>query len=262
MKNSSDFYLPPVNRQSPDRQSAGRMECAFTLIELLVVIAIIAILAALLLPALARSQSQAKRIKCISNQRQIGLAFKMYADDAADKYPVHDGWAATGGRRPAVPYTSGYASDYGGEQWETNRPLNRYAANPDVFHCPADKGDALNPTPASCWEGWGNSYLVEWGGDFCRVKYITGTPGDNLYSLTQPITSSTIARKPSTKIIQGDWPWHANRIISDPRSEWHNIRGKRSEAMLFGDNHVEFYKFPADLSDHLGDPPDPNYLFW
>src|SRR6266568_6490013 len=64
------------------------------------------------------------------------------------------------------------------------------------------------------------------------------------------------------KVIQGDWPWHANRVITDPRSEWHNVRGKRTEAMLFGDNHVEFYKFPADLANHINDLPDPNYLFW
>jgi hypothetical protein len=128
-----------------------------------------------------------------------------------------------------------------------------------VFHCPADKGDALNPTPASCWEGWGNSYLVEWGGTAFRVKKVTGSTG-KYNTPSDPIKGSEIALKPTSKIIQGDWPWHANRSLSDPRSEWHNVRGRRVEAMLFGDTHVEFYKFPDPMV--TGIAPDPNYLFW
>lgn len=264
MKQSFDlaFVGQPPGFRSCDpgvsRSGSGR---GFTLIELLVVIAIIAILAAMLLPALARAKAKAHRTKCVSNQHQMGLAYHMYAEDSNDKYPVHDGWAAVGGQRPATPYISGYAGDYGGAAWETNRPLNYYVGNKEVFHCPADKGDALNPTPKSCWEGWGNSYLVEWAGDFARVKAVTGS-GGKIYAAAPPIKGSVIARRPNTKLIQADWPWHANRAITDARSEWHNVRGKRSEAVLFGDSHVEFYKFPADLENHLGDPPDINYLFW
>jgi prepilin-type N-terminal cleavage/methylation domain-containing protein/prepilin-type processing-associated H-X9-DG protein len=73
-----------------------RLRAGFTLIELLVVLAMIAILAALLLPALAKAKSAAQTAKCKSNVRQIGLGLRMYVDQEGEFPPFHDCMARTG----------------------------------------------------------------------------------------------------------------------------------------------------------------------
>jgi len=249
---TSDVIIEPATRMREPRTEQTSQAAGFTLIELLVVIAIIAILASLLLPALARSKAKANNVKCINNQRQIGLAFMMYASNNGDSYPDLTNWATSGGQK-------GKSTLYNGRTDPKDRPLNHYTSTVRVFECPSDKGDNLHNVKY-CYGDYGTSYLPQFSHNSFRVKMVCGVKNDrNL----RAIKSSEIAKSPSNKIIQGDWTWHPNRTKDDPKYLWHTVRGQFRNNILFGDGHLEFYKFPKEAPSWIWSPaPNPSWKWW
>jgi prepilin-type N-terminal cleavage/methylation domain-containing protein len=256
------------------RASANKQ--GFTLIELLVVIAIIAILAALLLPALARAKQKARTVECINNERQLSLAAALYAHDNNDLLVPNNYSSSGGGLTPGNP-----ATWVAGVMYQNSDGTNRnllvdprfalfapYISPTASYHCPEDRSTAhlgghdypvLRSYALNEYVGWNDSSHLAAGPAghiFRKLTQIDGPTPAQLFTFLD-VNPKSIC-----------WPFFGV-FLDPPGAEkffhypaiYHNQRA----VLSFADSHAETHRwqdrrtlFPTSQNFHGHKDPSPN----
>ncbi len=216
-----------------DYSKIRKDKAAFTLIELLVVIAIIAILAAMLLPALASAKQRAWTTSCTSNLHQIGLGMRMFADDNSELYPESGSKISWGTNDVAPPVGSGQRG------WMEQ--IISYTSNTNVYHCPGNVQLPVdNQSPFNYFNG-------------CRAVYVA--------TKALGAVKNTAILFPSAYVLSGDTIDNAQYFLrddcdkddysqdcvggepdvpTDEQVQWQ--AHTKGQNILFADGHVRWYK--------------------
>jgi prepilin-type N-terminal cleavage/methylation domain-containing protein/prepilin-type processing-associated H-X9-DG protein len=231
----------------------------FTLIELLVVIAIIAILAAMLLPALSKAKDQAQRIKCMSNSRQLTLAWISYAHDFRDNLAINDNANDFGSENGVTSWVDG-VMDWTTASDNTNYVLLAnptrallapyYAGGWKVYKCPADTylskaqraarfPERVRSVSMDAWLGAGNKFY-SWAPAIPKMIDIVNPGPSMTWVLTDEdpdsINDALLYENPSLGNQAGQCEF------SDIPGTYHN----RACGMSFADGHSEIHTWLND----------------
>lgn len=244
----------------PGCRNLSKRAWAFTLIELLVVIAIMAILAALLLPALSRSKLKAAQVRCMSNLKQLGIGLALYALDNSDTYP---GWASRMyGFQPA---------DW--IYWRTNNLNYPLSKSPIVammgswdltlFRCPLDRDDsgriALGP-PYYFYSyslntviddeqersnggnlGFGTAFFPGGAARRFRTSQVRN-PAIKIMLAEEPTLKSAQEMPPGYSSLIDDGQWAARNfglLLNQRVDNTLTMRHSRKAEVQYGDGHVK-----------------------
>ena len=263
-----------MNKNNPNRWAAAKHHIkssprarAFTLIELLVVIAIIAILAAMLLPALSKAKQMALQVSCLNNHKQLALAWSIYKNDNNGLLVIDD--PITGGQTPggsSLAATNAPSWVYGDMTTSdaTNASLIQmgllYGAlnNVGVYHCPADQ------LPTGQFQHLRSYSMQPQLAFYQDGQPLTPTPGfpplysENQIHGTSPTSTMVFLDESAATINDGYFavPLTGTQWGSDFPAYWHSHGCNFS----FADGHTEYWRWhdPRTASSNPNSSTSPN----
>ncbi len=212
-------YSPVLSQRQNESRRHKQVIDAFTLIEMLVVIAIIAILAALLLPALAAAKERALTTRCQSNLRQIGLGMGIFADDNSGLYPESGGLILWDQIDPQT------------QKHGWMQQILTFTQNTNIYHCPKDL------------QG--------------QFSYFNGARAAMIVSSNFASVDTKRIQFPSDYVLSGDTVWTGDGIADSDKDDYtQNCVGgavngnpwcgwqvhNKGQNVLFSDDHVKWYK--------------------